>query len=87
MTAKQILKSFSLKAITELGPCSKAQISKKVLQIARESDALTDEFIFAFRDIGWRFTDLKSDGLVTNNGKKSVACRWFVPTNSLRLAS
>ena len=51
--------------ITELGPCSKAQISKKVVQIARESDALTDEFIFAFRDIGWRFVDLKDDGLVT----------------------
>ena len=78
MKAKQILKSFSFKAITELGPCSKAQISKKVLQIARESNALTDEFIFAFRDIGWRFTDLKEDGLVTNNGKKGTACRWFI---------
>ena len=81
MKEKQVLKSFSLKAITELGPCSKAQISKKVLQIARESDALTDDFIFAFRDIGWGFTDLKSDGLVTNNGKNGVACRWFVAAN------
>ena len=78
MKTTEIVKSFSFKAITELGPCSKAQISKKVLQIARESDALTDEFIFAFRDIGWRFVDLKNDGLVTNNGKKGSACRWFI---------
>ena len=78
MTAKEILKSFSFKAITELGPCSKSQISKKVLQIARECDALTDDLIFEIKDIGWRFIDLKDDGLVTNNGKKGAACRWFV---------
>ena len=78
MKAKQILKSFSFKAITELGPCSKSQISKKVLQIARECDALTDDLIFEIKDIGWRFIDLKEDGLVINNGKKGTACRWWV---------
>ena len=45
MKARFVLKSFSLQAITELGPCSKSQISKKVLKIARESDALTDDLI------------------------------------------
>jgi len=78
MKARFVLKSFSLQAITELGPCSKSQISKKVLKIARESDALTDDLIFAFRDIGWGFTELKTEGLIANNGKKGVSCRWFL---------
>ena len=80
MKAKEILKSFSFQAITELnGPCTKSQISKKVLKIARESNALTDDLIFAFRDIGWGFTELKTEGLITNNGKSGVAARWFLP--------
>ena len=80
MKAKVFLKSLSLQAITELNSqCSKSQISKKVLQIARECDALTDDFIFAFRDIGWRLQDLKKEGLITNNGKERTACRWFLP--------
>jgi hypothetical protein len=80
MKARVFLKSLSFQAITELnGPCTKSQISKKVLQIARECDALTDDFIFAFRDIGWRLQDLKKEGLITNNGEESAACRWFLP--------
>ena len=79
MKSKFFLKSLSFQAITELGPCSKSQISKKVLKIARESDALTDDLIFAFKDIGWGFTELKTEGLITNNGKRGVACRWFIP--------
>ena len=79
MKAKVFLKSLSFQAINELNsPCTKSQISKKVLKIARDSNALTDDFIFAFKDIGWGFTELKTEGLIANNGKKGVACRWFI---------
>jgi len=79
MNAKHILKSFSFQAITELSaPCSKAEISKKVLEIARECDALTDDLIFAFKDIGWGFTELKMQGLIANNGKSGKSSRWFL---------
>ena len=75
---KTILTLMSLEAIKELGNCSKKQIKLKVLEIAEKKQALSKDFVLEFADIGWRFTDLKNEGLITNNGKKGAKCQWIV---------
>ena len=75
---KTILSLMSLEAIKELGSCSKRQIKSKVLEIAEQKQALTKDFVIEFGDIGWRFIDLKDEGLISNNGQKGAKCRWFV---------
>ena len=74
---KTILTLMSLEAIRELGSCSKRQIKEKVLQIAEKKKALSKDFVLEFGDIGWRFIDLKEEGLITNNGLKGTKCRWI----------
>jgi hypothetical protein len=74
---KTILTLMSLEAIRELGSCSKRQIKEKVLEIAEKKKALSKDFVLEFGDIGWRFIDLKEEGLITNNGLKGAKCRWI----------
>jgi len=74
---KTILTFMSLEAIRELGSCSKRQIKEKVLEIAEKKKALSKDFVLEFGDIGWRFIDLKEEGLITNNGLKGTKCRWI----------
>jgi len=74
---KTILTLMSLEAIRELGSCSKRQIKEKVLEIAEKKKALSKDFVLEFGDIGWRFIDLKEEGLITNNGLKGTKCRWI----------
>jgi len=76
---KTILTLMSLEAIKELGNCSKKQIKLKVLEIAEKKQAFSKDFVLEFADIGWRFIDLKNEGLISNNGKKGTKCQWFVP--------
>ena len=75
---KTILELMSLEAINELGSCTKKQIKLKVLEIAEKKQALSKDFVLEFADIGWRFIELKNEGLISNNGKKGAKCQWFV---------
>ena len=68
---------MSLEAIKELGICTKKQIKSKVLEIAEEKQALSKDFVLEFGDIGWRFQDLKNEGLISDNGQKGSKFRWF----------
>ena len=70
-----------LESIKKLGNCSKKEIKLKVLEIAEKNKAFTKDFVLGFADIGWRFIDLKNEGLISNNGKKGAKCRWFVVNN------
>ena len=78
---KIILTAMCFKAIKKLGNCSKKEIKLKVLEIAEKNKAFTKDFVLGFADIGWRFIDLKNEGLISNNGKKGAKCRWFVVNN------
>ncbi len=46
-------------------------------QIVARKQALSKDFVLEFADIGWRFIDLKNEGLISNNGKKGAKCQWF----------
>ena len=78
---KIILTLMCLESIKKLGNCSKKEIKLKVLEIAEKKRALSIDFVLEFADIGWRFIDLKNEGLISNNGKKGAKCRWFFVNN------
>jgi len=79
---KNLIRMYAYQTIAELGVCQKKDIADKLYDYWEQYETINKEFVLLFRDLGWMFQDLKEDGVVVSNGRKSVASRWKLTAQS-----
>ncbi len=73
---------YAYRVISELGACQKNQIKSKLYDYWEQYESISKQFVMLFADVGWMFQDLKEEGVVVSNGRRSSAARWKITTQS-----
>tara|TARA_B100001250_G_scaffold334717_1_gene300709 strand:+ start:313 stop:576 length:264 start_codon:yes stop_codon:yes gene_type:complete len=79
---KNLMRVYAYGVIAELGVCQKNQIKDKLYDKWKQYESISKQFVMLFADLGWMFQDLKEQGVIVSNGRRSSAARWKITTQS-----
>ena len=79
---KNLMKMYAYRVIAELCVCQKKQIKDRLYDYWKQYESISKQFVMLIADVGWMFQDLKEEGVIVSNGRRSSAARWKIVTQS-----